>query len=92
MNKTHLAWLIIGFGGQGLFFARFLVQWVVSERQKRSVVPTAFWYLSIVGGAITLTYAIHRRDPVFIAGQSIGLFVYARNLWLIYKHAERSKS
>lgn len=77
------AWLAIGFLGQACFASRFLVQWMVSERAGRSVVPRAFWYLSIAGGAIVLSYAIWRRDPVFIAGQSMGLFVYVRNLILL---------
>lgn len=77
------AWIAIGFLGQACFFARFLVQWIASERAGRSVVPIAFWWLSITGGLIVLSYAIWRRDPVFIAGQSVGLFVYTRNLLLI---------
>jgi len=76
-------WLIFGFAGQTLFFMRFVVQWIASERQKKSVIPLAFWYFSIGGGLTLLTYAIYRQDPVFIAGQSIGLFVYLRNLRLI---------
>lgn len=76
-------WLILGLGGQVVFFARFFVQWVASERRKRSVVPLAFWYLSIGGGLILLAYAIYRRDPVFIIGQSAGLLIYTRNLILI---------
>lgn len=77
------AWLVLGFLGQACFFSRFLVQWITSERAGRSVIPRAFWYLSIAGGSIVLTYAIWRRDPVFIAGQSGGLVVYARNLILL---------
>lgn len=76
-------WIAIGFLGQACFFGRFLVQWIVSEREGRSVVPRAFWYLSIAGGLIILSYAIWRRDPVFIAGQSMGLIVYLRNLALL---------
>lgn len=79
-------WIVIGFVGQGLFFGRFLVQWIASERSKRSVVPTAFWFFSIGGGLILLSYAIYRRDPVFIAGQSMGLLIYGRNLWFIFRH------
>ncbi|MEM6489525.1 MAG: lipid-A-disaccharide synthase N-terminal domain-containing protein [Pseudomonadota bacterium] len=78
---------MVGLGGQCLFMGRFLVQWVVSERAKRSVVPIAFWWLSIAGAAVLLAYAIWRADPVFILGQSLGFFIYARNLWLI--RAER---
>lgn len=77
------AWLVIGFLGQACFFSRFLVQWITSERAGRSVVPRAFWYLSIAGGTIVLSYAIWRLDPVFIAGQSGGLIVYVRNLVLL---------
>lgn len=77
-------WIAIGFVGQALFFARFLVQWIASERRGQSVIPLAFWFLSIGGGLVLLCYALWRRDPVFIAGQSIGLVVYSRNLWLIF--------
>ncbi len=75
-------WYVIGFGGQAAFAARFLVQWLMSERERRVVVPPAFWYLSLVGGAALLVYAIHKRDPVFAIGQGAGLLVYARNLML----------
>ena len=80
-------WLAVGLLGQALFSARFLVQWIASERRKRSVVPHAFWYFSIGGGLTLLAYAIYRRDPVFIVGQGAGLFVYARNLWFIRRPA-----
>ena len=80
-----MIWLAVGFMGQALFSARFLVQWVSSERRKRSVVPLAFWYFSVAGGATLLAYAIHRQDPVFIVGQFAGLFIYLRNLQLIYR-------
>ena len=76
-------WLALGFLGQGLFFSRFLVQWVVAERRGESVVPPSFWYLSIGGGVLLLAYAIVIRDPVFVAGQAIGSFVYARNIILM---------
>ena len=82
MTGEHL-WLAIGLLGQALFSARFLVQWLASERRRRSVVPTAFWYFSIGGGVTLLAYAIYRHDPVFIIGQAAGLFVYARNLYFI---------
>jgi lipid-A-disaccharide synthase-like uncharacterized protein len=78
-----LWWLVIGFGGQALFMARFLVQWLVSERERRSVIPISFWYFSIVGALVLLVYALHRRDPVFIAGQVLGVLIYLRNLHLI---------
>ncbi len=75
--------LVVGFVGQALFSARFLVQWIASERQGRSVVPIAFWYFSIAGGITLFGYAIYRMDPVFILGQGIGVFIYLRNLYLI---------
>jgi lipid-A-disaccharide synthase-like uncharacterized protein len=76
-------WLAIGFLGQGLFFGRWMIQWITSEKKAESQVPISFWYMSLIGGLITLAYAIYRRDPVFIAGQSIGSIVYIRNLMLI---------
>ena len=83
MITVERLWLLIGFLGQSLFFCRFFIQWIASERKKESVFPIAFWYFSIGGGLILLAYAIHRRDPVFITGQSVGLFVYLRNLYFI---------
>lgn len=82
MDSSNL-WLAVGFLGQALFSARFIVQWLVSEKRRRSVTPVAFWYFSLAGGVILLTYAIHRRDKVFIVGQATGLLVYVRNLMLI---------
>jgi lipid-A-disaccharide synthase-like uncharacterized protein len=79
----ELAWVAFGLAGQLLFTARFLVQWIASERARRSVVPVAFWYFSMGGGIMLLTYAIYRADPVFILGQLMGVVIYARNLWLI---------
>jgi lipid-A-disaccharide synthase-like uncharacterized protein len=84
-------WLVLGLVGQVAFFMRFLVQWIASERSKRSVVPIAFWYFSITGGLILLAYAIYRRDPVFILGQSTGLFIYVRNLVLIARSKNLSE-
>ena len=78
-------WVAFGLFGQLMFTGRFIVQWIASERAKKSVVPLAFWYLSMAGGLILLAYAIYRRDIVFILGQSTGVFIYARNLWLIHK-------
>jgi lipid-A-disaccharide synthase-like uncharacterized protein len=78
-------WLTVGFLGQGLFTARFLVQWLASEKERAVVVPLAFWWLSLAGGVALLLYAVHRRDPVIVVGQSMGLFVYARNLMLAAK-------
>jgi lipid-A-disaccharide synthase-like uncharacterized protein len=80
-------WLAIGFLGQSLFFMRFFVQWIVSERSRKSIVPTAFWYFSILGGATLLTYAIHQRDWVFILGQASGLLIYGRNVVLTRQQA-----
>ncbi len=85
MITTDTIWIATGFLGQGLFFGRWIVQWLASERSASSKVPISFWYLSLVGGLITLAYAIYRKDPVFIAGQSIGAVVYVRNLMLIYR-------
>ena len=84
-------WLyLLGFAGQSLFALRFLVQWVASERKGESIIPIYFWYLSLVGSLILLAYAIFRRDPVFIMGQSTGFIVYMRNLMLIYRKRARA--
>jgi len=77
------AWILLGFIAQAFFTMRFLVQWIASEKAKRSVVPVAFWFFSLGGGALLFIYAIKRQDPVFIAGQGLGLIIYVRNLWLI---------
>ena len=82
MNDTVI-WMAVGFLGQALFSSRFLLQWLASERARRSVVPAAFWYLSLAGSTVLLAYAIHRMDPVFIAGQAGGLVIYLRNIHLI---------
>jgi lipid-A-disaccharide synthase-like uncharacterized protein len=82
-------WLAVGFVGQALFASRFVVQWLVSEREKRSTIPTAFWYLSISGGLTLLTYAIYIKEPVFIVGQSFGLLVYLRNIYFLSKERRR---
>ena len=87
---TEFWWVVVGLGGQLLFTARFLVQWIASERARKSTVPVSFWYFSMAGGVILFAYAIYRKDPVFILGQSMGLVIYARNLWLI--HAERREA
>jgi lipid-A-disaccharide synthase-like uncharacterized protein len=78
-------WLIIGFLGQGFFFMRFVVQWIASERARKSIIPGAFWFFSIGGGIVLLIYAIYRRDPVFIAGQALGLVIYSRNIFFILR-------
>ena len=82
---TATSWLVIGLVGQGIFALRFLVQWIASEKKRDSVVPIAFWWLSLLGGFDLLAYAIYRREPVIILGQVMGLPVYARNLVLIVK-------
>ena len=89
-----IGWVLVTFGflGQALFSARFLVQWIASERKKESVVPIHFWYFSIGGGLTLLIYAILRLDPVFIVGQTTGLFVYGRNLYLIWRKRELAAS
>lgn len=78
-------WVVLGFTAQALFAARFFVQWIASERAGKSVLPTAFWYFSIGGGFLLLIYALYRKDPVFIAGQALSMFVYLRNLHLVLR-------
>ena len=85
LNNVELFFLIVGFIGQGLFASRFIVQWIYSEKKGESAIPVIFWYLSILGGVGLLVYAIFRKDPVIIAGQTFGIFIYLRNLYLIYK-------
>ncbi|ESR25631.1 lipid-A-disaccharide synthase N-terminal domain-containing protein [Lutibaculum baratangense] len=83
--STETLWLGIGFLGQIFFSARFLVQWIASERVRRSIIPPAFWLFSVFGGGTLLAYAIYRKDPVFIAGQAAGLLIYARNIYFIFR-------
>lgn len=83
--SVEYIWLCIGLLGQAIFSARFIVQWLVSEKQKRSIIPVAFWYLSVLGGITLLTYSIYKRDPVFILGQATGVLIYSRNLLLIQR-------
>tara|TARA_B100000965_G_C19283860_1_gene622787 strand:- start:267 stop:563 length:297 start_codon:yes stop_codon:yes gene_type:complete len=85
LTNYEIFFLIIGFAGQGLFASRFIVQWIYSEKKGVSSIPIIFWYLSIFGGIGLLTYAIFRKDPVIISGQLFGIFIYLRNLILIYK-------
>jgi lipid-A-disaccharide synthase-like uncharacterized protein len=89
-SDTHF-WLAFGLLGNAAFFARFLVQWVASERARRSYVPLAFWHLSIVGSVILLIYALHRRDPIFTLAYLPNGVVYVRNLMLI-RRDERAVS
>lgn len=92
MLSTESIWVGIGFLGQGLFFSRWLVQWFVSERKAESSIPVPFWYMSLGGSLIVLSYALYRQDPVFIAGQSVGAVVYLRNLVLIHRGQKRAPS
>ena len=85
LTSLEIIFLLIGFIGQGLFASRFIVQWIYSERKGFSTFPIIFWYLSIFGGFGLLIYAIFRKDPVIIMGQTFGIFIYLRNLFLIYK-------
>ncbi|MGA8615591.1 MAG: lipid-A-disaccharide synthase N-terminal domain-containing protein [Xanthobacteraceae bacterium] len=85
-------WVLVGFVAQGLFSMRFLVQWIASERAGRSVIPLAFWLFSIGGGLLLLVYALYRRDPVFIAGQAFGVFVYLRNLYFVLRERKAAPS
>ena len=82
-------WVLLGFAAQAFFTMRFVVQWIASERAGRSVVPLAFWWFSIGGGLLLLVYALYRRDPVFIAGQAFGIFVYLRNLYFVLREQRR---
>jgi lipid-A-disaccharide synthase-like uncharacterized protein len=84
-------WVLLGLAAQGMFFMRFFVQWIMSEREGKSVMPLAFWIFSVLGGGLLLIYAIYRRDPVFILGQAGGLVIYTRNLMLIYRERQRIK-
>lgn len=85
-------WVVIGFLGQLCFTSRFLVQWIASEKAKRSVIPTAFWYFSLMGGGTLFLYALHIKDPVFILGQSMGVFIYSRNLYFVHKEKNHNKA
>ena len=88
-SMTELWWVVFGFAAQLMFTARFLVQWIASERARESIVPVAFWYFSIFGGLIVLAYGIHKLDPVIILGQMPGVVIYSRNLWLIHKGRDK---
>ncbi len=91
MNLTlsDVVILAIGFSGQAMFFMRFFVQWLYSEKHRRSLIPTAFWYFSLAGSVLLLTYAIIKKDPVFIVGQSTGFIIYTRNLVLIRREQQK---
>ena len=90
LTVTEILILVVGFTGQAMFFMRFFVQWLYSEKHKRSMIPTAFWYFSLAGSSLLLTYAIIKKDPVFIVGQSTGFIIYIRNLILI-RREQREK-
>ena len=89
LSTAEIIFLVIGFLGQGLFASRFVVQWIYSEKKGESSIPVIFWYLSIFGGVGLLVYAISRKDPVIITGQLFGIFIYMRNLILIYRKKKR---
>ncbi len=91
MINTADIWLGVGFVGQAVFASRFWIQWIASEREGRSIIPIAFWFLSLLGGITLLSYAVYRKDPVFIVGQSSGLLIYSRNLYLIYKEKKMNE-
>ena len=90
LTTLEIIFLVIGFTGQGLFASRFIVQWIYSENKGESVIPIAFWYLSIFGGIGLLTYAIFRKDPVIITGQLFGIIIYVRNLVLVYRKKSKN--
>ncbi len=85
LSNVEIIFLTIGFLGQGIFASRFVIQWIYSEKKGQSAIPIIFWYLSVIGGLTLLIYAIYRKDPVIIMGQSFGVLIYIRNLILIYK-------
>lgn len=91
MITADRVWLVLGFAGQALFASRFIVQWFRSEMEGRSVVPLAFWYLSIAGGLVSFIYAVHIGSAPFAVGQGSGLLVYMRNLWLIHRERARER-
>ena len=90
MISIDTVWLIVGFVAQALFSARFIVQWIASERARRSVIPSTFWLFSVLGGSVLLAYAIYKRDPVFIFGQAGGLVIYGRNLFFVIRERRQT--
>jgi lipid-A-disaccharide synthase-like uncharacterized protein len=92
MTEKHTIWLIVGFTGQLAFTMRFILQWIATEKAKNSVIPVAFWYLSIIGSLLLLSYAVFRGDPVFILGQLFGVIVYSRNLHFIGRHKKNENT
>ena len=85
-------WVLFGLSAQGMFMLRFVIQWIASERRRRSYVPVAFWYFSLLGGVMLLSYAIKKRDPVFILGQASGLFIYFRNLQFLWRDKGKAQA
>ena len=85
LSSSEIIFLSVGFGGQAIFASRFIVQWIASEKKGESTIPILFWYLSVIGGISLLIYVVYRKDPVIITGQLFGVFIYVRNLILIYK-------
>lgn len=92
VSTAELIWLTIGFAAQLMFSMRFILQWIASEKARQSIVPETFWYFSFVGGLMLFVYAIHRMDPVFILGQGMGLFIYSRNIYFIWRHKHENGS
>jgi len=86
MPSADLMWIGVGLLGQCLFMARFIVQWIYSEKHGKSLIPLSFWYLSLLGGLVVLAYGLHKLDPVIILGQLPGTIVYTRNLMLIKRN------
>lgn len=91
LSLLNILWLTLGFLGQGLFGMRILIQWIYSEKHRKSVVPITFWWFSIIGGVCLLIYSLHLRDPVIISGQLFGVIVYVRNIWLIYNERKTQR-
>lgn len=89
VSSVEIAWILFGFIAQSLYFMRFLLQWLASERVRRSIIPDTFWYFSFAGGLMLFIYAFHHSDPVIMLGQFFGLFIYARNIYLIWLHKRR---
>jgi len=90
-EHLNTIWIVIGLLGQAMFSARFLIQWLASERVKRSIIPDLFWYFSLAGGLILFAYALHKKDLVFILGQGTGIFIYSRNLYFILRQRVQPK-
>ncbi|OHB25521.1 MAG: lipid A biosynthesis acyltransferase [Desulfuromonadaceae bacterium GWC2_58_13] len=90
MNNTEISILVLGFAGQALFFMRFFVQWLQSEKHQKSVIPVSFWYFSLAGSSLLMVYAILRHDIVFIVGQSTGFYIYLRNLYFIHREKKEA--